>query len=194
MWRRACIYFEWKSRVSLPVITSNPSSSQFLIPSDGFKLSIRPGYYISGRVTWDDIFSLGDYPDFLQPVAQPGELNLLVTDADNYIFWDVMQTCNAYLAQTASAGSTATFNLPTVGDHYAILDNSHRHGNARSQCFLLGNGGHDPQCRSPADSPPDPLIVYPNPFKTCLFQYTLPKLHPGLEVYNLRGKTDHPDP
>ena len=187
-------YFEMEIPGSLPVITINPVEPPSVPdPLRRFQTQYQvPGYYISGRVTWDDIFSLGDYPDFLQPVAQPGELNLLVTDADNYIFWDVMQTCDAYLAQTASAGSTATFNLPAVGDHYAILDNSHRHGNAQQvNGFLLGQLWGTTHNADPQQTPsPIRLSVYPNPFEdSVLFQYTLPKASPvGLEVYNLRGQ------
>jgi len=79
-----------------------------------------------------------------------------------------------------------------VGDHYAILDNSHRHGNAQQvNGFLLGQlWGTTPNADPQQTPSPIRLSVYPNPFEdSVLFQYTLPKASPvGLEVYNLRGQ------
>lgn len=151
-----------------------------------------PSYYVSGRVTWDDISSLGSYPVFYQHVPSPGELNLLFTNSDNYVFWDVMRVCDAYLPQDQSAAGDAIFNFPMSLDHYTILDNSHRHGNAQHVSGLLkgqfwGNTSSDDPVQPPHQLR---LAAHPNPFTDITtITYSLPRSSPlRLDIYNLRGQ------
>jgi len=187
-------YFEITIPGDMPLLMVTPVTPPPVPdPVRRFDISYQvPSYYISGRATWDDISSLGTYPDFYQPVSAPGELNLLITDADNYVFWDIMQLCDAYLYQDVSASGEATFNLNATADHYAILDNSHRHGNAQQvNGFLLGQlwgntPNHDPQLPAAQIH----LSAFPNPFSdSAAIRYELPKATPfSLDIYNLRGQ------
>jgi hypothetical protein len=89
-----------------------------------------PGYLITGRSAWDDIDVLGAKPQHYTIVNQPATFAFMVTDADNHIMMQYDNNCMALYYQSPFEGTVTNFSIPIGQDWYAMIDNSHRHGNA----------------------------------------------------------------
>ncbi len=149
-------------------------------------------YYLCGRVTWDDISSLGVYPKVYQEVDYPGNVSFLVMDADNYMFYTIDGFGSAFHYDPPLSEGTALFDIPTGMDYYAFLDTRHFVGNAVKidgiMTFQYYGTAVDEDLIPGAD-----LIahrVFPNPSQGwCELQFELPKAgRTELAIYNLRGQ------
>lgn len=63
-------------------------------------------------------------------VNQPATFAFMVTDADNQIMMQYDNNCMALYYQSPFEGTVTNFSIPIGQDWYAMIDNSHRHGNA----------------------------------------------------------------
>ena len=114
-----------------PQITTVPFPED---PLNDWQLGIMfsvPHQYINGQVAWDDIDITGQTPRFYERLNQAGTVNLLFTDADNYLFYEISHTCEAYgVLENAQSGS-GTFNIPSGQDWYGFADNANHVSNAQ---------------------------------------------------------------
>lgn len=164
-------------------------------PSDDWRFAVSyqvSGYSISGRSTWDDIASTGAIPKFYYAVDAPGEVNLLVTDADNIFFYQDMNFCEAFAYQEASQQGNLIFDLPLGTDFFGFVDNSHRLANAQK---LSGAILYQRYGVANEDQVAPPTLAqlrqnHPNPFNPLTrIAFSLPKRMPAqIKLYNARGQ------
>jgi hypothetical protein len=123
--------------LEIPAAFAAPDITSITAPTDpvndwqiGVSFTV-PHQVINGQVAWDDIAITGVTPHYYKELDAPGSLNLLMTDPDNYIFYDVAHSCSAFnVLQNAQNGS-AVFNVPVGQDWYAFLDNKGHAANAQ---------------------------------------------------------------
>jgi hypothetical protein len=178
------------SPMPLPQITQIPVPQD---NADDWRFAIEfntPRHLIYGKVTWDDLTLNGSQP--YNEVNVSGKVNLLMTDADNYMFYNVGQMGDAFNVQTDVTSGTAMFNIPNSFDWYAFLDNSSHVANAQ-----LVTGAMLYQHYGTANSDnfiPEAGIIlypnYPNPFKMeTSIRFNLPKsAEAELSIYNIKGQ------
>jgi hypothetical protein len=183
--------------IEMPYAKSLPHITPISIPDDpqedwrimvGFA-SFR--HLISGVVAWDDIDALGTQPLFYKDVYLPGKVNLLMTDPDNILFYQMDHTCSAFnVLQNVSSG-TGLFNIPQNYDFYAFLDNSqvanaqHITGVITYEHFGVGNDDDAlPVSHTTLQQ------IYPNPFSdNAVIRFNLSKDSAlDLAVYNVKGQ------
>jgi len=151
-----------------------------------------PGYFVTGKTLWDDIDVLGTPARFYQKVDEPANVSFLVTDADNAIFLDLDNFCSGYAYSGLVASGTAVFDIPAGQNWYALLNNSHRHGNAvllsgALACEYWGTAVNDPQL------PPALFSIAaaaPNPFSgaTRIELAVKEAAEASIAIYNSRGQ------
>jgi len=151
-----------------------------------------PSQILYGRVTWDDLSANGSPPYFYKDIESGGKVNLLMTDADNYLFYGIDQTASAFNVLTDVASGSALFSIPNSLDWYAFLDNSSQVANAQLVSGVMvyehfGVGNDDPSL------PPSQLALYPNypnPFNNeTVIRFNLAKAHKtSLSIYNIKGQ------
>jgi len=185
--------------VSLPYLKPQPFINQVPPPDDQvldwrFNLSyFVPKQIVSGVITWDDIDYLTGQPLFYKTLEQPGRMNLLLTDADNYMFYDaadMADACGFFI--NAAGGTQLAVNLPANQDWYAFVDNSHQVANPQfvTGCLTLQHYGVPNADETIVPEPLTLLAPYPNPFcHQTLFAYR--KQFPGkmqINIYNVKGQ------
>ena len=151
-----------------------------------------PGYFVTGKTLWDDIDVLGAPARFYQAVDEPATVSFLVVDADNAIFLDLDNFCSAHAYTGPVASGAAVFDIPAGQNWYALLNNSHRHGNAvllsgAVACEYWGTAVNDPQLPAPVfrlDA------VAPNPFReqTRIDLELKEAAEVSIGIFNLRGQ------
>ena len=164
-------------------------------PQQDYRFTVNfasPGYYVSGKTLWDDIDVLGSPVGYYQFVDEPADVSFLVTDADNALFLANDNFCSAYGHTGPAASGNAVFNIPAGQDWYALLDNSHRHGNAvllsgTLSCEYWGSSANDaqiPEARFSLDA------AAPNPFAnaTRISLALKAAAEVSATVYNSRGQ------
>jgi hypothetical protein len=151
-----------------------------------------PVYYINGRVSWDDLSAQGTIPRFYKLVNEPSTINMLITDEDNYLFYQTMLLCEANLYLPNTDHGFVNFNVPAQQNWYAFLDNSTRLANSpliESMMLYEHYGvGVDDQLL--------PITTatlhqnYPNPFNpSTAIRFDIPRAtEASLRIYNLRGQ------
>jgi hypothetical protein len=149
-------------------------------------------WYLSGRVTWDDISSLGVYPVFYKEVAEPGHVSYLVADADNYLFYTIDGIGGVFDYVASTTGAEAFFDIPAGQDYFAFLDTKHLLGNAVKVSGVLSMDHYGVAADDP-HAPPLAGIrhqVWPNPSDgACELKFELPcSGRAEVGVYNLRGQ------
>ncbi len=187
-------YFQIGMDTAFPL----PEVIELPIPQDDvqdWRFAIQytvPDYYISGRVTWDDISTLGSYPVFYQEANGTGDVNMLLTDSDNVLFYQLMQYCDAYGYQFHSAAGEFEFDIPIGQDWYLFLDNSHRHGNAQYVEGLTVYQHYGVSVNDHYIPSKDLSInqIYPNPFNpSSAISFSLPRGgFTELAIYNIKGQ------
>ncbi|MDZ4121571.1 MAG: FlgD immunoglobulin-like domain containing protein, partial [Candidatus Cloacimonadaceae bacterium] len=187
-------YYQFVMQTPLPQPTVNTIEPP-VDNADDWRYAIVynvPRYYLSGRVTWDDISAQGIPSRFYKEVSAPGDISYLITDADNVLFYQIMLTCEAYQYQYAMSSVNAVFDIPLGQDYYAFVDNSHRHATAQyiEGAILYKHWGVN---LDDMVIPPVKTALYPNhpnPFnpQTALSYYLDEAQTVCLEVYNLRGQ------
>ncbi len=164
-------------------------------PVQDFRFAVNfasPGYFITGKTLWDDIDGLGAPARFYQAVDEPANVSFLVTDADNALFLDLDNFCSAYAYSGPVASGNAVFDIPAGQNWYALLNNSHRHGNAvllsgMLDCQYWGTAADDPQL-------PGAVFrldaIAPNPFtdRTRIGLELKEAAGISIEIFNLRGQ------
>jgi len=175
-----------------------PQITQIPVPEDNvddWRFAIEfntPKHLIYGKVTWDDLTLNGSQPYFYSEVDAPGKVNLLMTDADNYMFYNVGQMGDAFNVQTDVTGGTAMFDIPIDNNWYAFLDNSSHVANPQlvTGAMLYQHYG----TANDDDVIPQTKVLlypnYPNPFaKETAIRFNLPKSVPTeLSIYNTKGQ------
>lgn len=87
-------------------------------------------YYVRGKTLWDDIDIVGTQPCHYREVDQNANTAFLVTDADNFLFYQIDHFGAVYSYIPPAASGSALFDIVDGQQWYAFVDNSHRHGNA----------------------------------------------------------------
>jgi len=187
-------YYQFVMETALPLPTIT-DMSPIPDPVMDWRFAILysvPRYYISGRVTWDDISATGTYPKFYKLNDVPGDAALLITDSDNIMFYQSMQFCEALHYTPASAQGNFMYEIPTGQDYYTFLDNSHRHANAPliEGALLFQHYGVTNQDDYGPIQKPRLYQNFPNPFNpTTTIAFDLAKPSPvNIEIYNLKGQ------
>ncbi len=149
-------------------------------------------YYLNGRVTWDDISSLGTYPKFFYKVAIPDSVAVFSVNPDDLLFLQYDLMASVFSPTTPQESGTYNFHIPVgTTDWYSLLDNSHSSANA---ILVSGNFNYqDAAANEDGQQNPQARIIlstYPNPFTNELsISYSLSKSQPvKLSLYNLRGQ------
>ena len=151
-----------------------------------------PKQILYGKVTWDDLAANGAPAYFYKELDTPGKVNMLMTDADNYLFYTIDQTAQAFNVQTDACAGSALFNIPTAWDWYAFLDNSSQVANAQlvTGIMLYEHYGvsNDDNVMPAASLKLYPN--YPNPFSSETFiRFNLPsKAKTEICIYNSKGQ------
>ncbi len=175
-----------------------PQNTQIPVPiddTDDWRFAIEfntPSQIIYGRVTWDDLSANGSAPYFYKTLDIPGRVNLLMTDADNYLFYSIDHTASAFNMQSDVTSGSAVFNIPNNNNWYAFLDNSSQVANAQ-----LVTGAMFYQHYGVAND--DPILPtaevylypnYPNPFSMeTSIKFNAPKASwVKLSIYNIKGQ------
>ncbi len=156
----------------IPVPTGNTGDRRVAIEFN------TPKQVLYGKVTWDDLSSNGSQPYFYNQIDTPGKVNLLMTDADNYLFYSIGHAGEAFNVMTNVQNGSVQFNIPTDSNWYAFLDNSSQVANSQlvSGVMLYERYGvsNDDQVIPSANLALYPN--YPNPFGTDTnIRYNLPK-------------------
>jgi len=151
-----------------------------------------PKQILYGKVTWDDLAANGAPAFFYKELDSPGRVNLLMTDADNYLFYGIDQTAQAFNVQTDVASGAAMFNLPNQWDWYAFLDNSSQVANAQlvTGVMLYEHYGVSNDDNVLPSASVKLYPVFPNPFssETCI-RFNLPKsAQTDISIYNIKGQ------
>lgn len=150
-----------------------------------------PDYYLSGRVTWDDINSLGGTSIFYKSVPFAGDVAAFTVNDDDLLFLQYDLMASVFDDPTPQASGLREFSIPISSDWYTLLDNSHRSGNAVKVIASMvsshyGSGVSDDAAPGLADM----LAIAPNPIRNSA-KLTL-KGEPGMEatvrIYNNRGQ------
>ncbi len=184
--------FELATALPLPAITVN---TDIVDTVDDYRFYLNsvssPGYLITGRSAWDDIDVLGTKPQHYTMVNQPATFAFMVTDADNQIMMQYDNNCMALYYQSPFEGTVTNFGIPIGQDWYAMIDNSHRHGNA----IILQGSVNLQYYNSNEDSvvPGAQLRVvnlFPNPVKeeTKLLLELGASEEVGIKIFNARGQ------
>ncbi len=170
----------------IPVPTGNTGDRRVAIEFN------TPKQVLYGKVTWDDLSSNGSQPYFYNQIDTPGKVNLLMTDADNYLFYSIGHAGEAFNVMTNVQNGSVQFNIPTDSNWYAFLDNSSQVANSQlvSGVMLYERYGvsNDDQVIPSANLALYPN--YPNPFGTDTnIRYNLPKATKAkLTIYNIKGQ------
>lgn len=176
----------------VPHITSIP------VPADDtddwrFYLEFTtPKQILYGKVTWDDLAANGAPAYFYKDLDSPGRVNLLMTDADNFLFYGIDQTAQAFNVQTEVVSGSALFGIPNQWDWYAFLDNSSQVANAQLVTGIMlyehYGVGNDDSVLPAASVKLYPN--YPNPFSSETFiRYSLSKSdRTEICIYNIKGQ------
>ncbi len=186
--------YQFQIDVPLPL----PTIEELDLPSDPvqdyrFTVSFQsPGYYVTGRTLWDDIDVLGSPASYYRKVDAAADVSFLVVDADNALFLDLDNFCSAYAYSGPVNAANAVFDIPVGQNWFALLDNSHRHGNAvllsgSLGCYNWGSAVNDPQA-SPGLFKVS--AAAPNPF-TDTAKISLELKEPAelsVGIYNARGQ------
>jgi hypothetical protein len=179
-------------------IMPQPAFTQTEPPADQFEdyhMAITyssPAYYISGRVTWDDISSLGVYPNFLYEVEIPGAAAAFTLDADNLLFLQYDNMASIFDDGEPQSSGTCSFTIPdNSGLWYTLLDGSHLSSNASlvsGTLEYLGAVANEDEGLVPTIGLN--LACYPNPFReSTTIKFSLDQAqNADLAVYNLRGQ------
>ncbi|PKN74423.1 MAG: hypothetical protein CVU49_08290 [Candidatus Cloacimonetes bacterium HGW-Cloacimonetes-2] len=175
-----------------PVFTQiDPPANQSPDYYHGISFS-SPAYYLNGRVTWDDISSLGTYPKFYYKVDSPASVAVFSVNPDDLLFLQYDMMASIFSPSAPQSSGTYSFHIPVgTTDWYSVMDNSHLSGNAvlvsGSFSYQDASVNSDEQVIPPAQIL---LSTYPNPFTDRLsISYRLAKSQPvKLSLYNLRGQ------
>ncbi len=179
-------------------IMPQPAYTQMEPPNDpleDYHMAISyssPAYYISGRVTWDDISSLGVYPNFLYEVDIPGSAAAFTLDADNLLFLQYDNLASIIGSGIALTTGSCSFAIPdNTGMWYTLLDGSHLSSNASlvsGTLEYLGAVANEDEGLVPTIGLN--LACYPNPFReSTTIRFSLDQAqNADLAVYNLRGQ------
>lgn len=151
-----------------------------------------PHQVIRGTVTWDDIDIVGPKPWFYKELAQTGTASLLMTDPDNYIFYEIAQSCDAFNSLYNVQNGSAVFNVPAATDWYAFVDNSYHVANTvhvTGGILYLHYGVANEDETIPA-ARFRLLGSYPNPFRDKTeIRFSLPaETEVEVSIYNLKGQ------
>ena len=170
----------------IPVPTDNEEDWQFYLEFT------TPKQVLYGRITWDDLYGNNTQPYFFNTIDSPGKVNLLMTDPDNYLFYNIEHNASAFNVLYDVTSGSALFNIPNQTDWYAFLDNSTQVANAQlvsgAMLYLHHGVAND-----------DPVLPttsvalypnYPNPFSgETSISFRLEKSLPAsLSLYNIKGQ------
>ncbi len=151
-----------------------------------------PHQIIHGVVAWDDIDVTGIIPKYYKELEQPGSLNLLMTDADNYMFYEVAQTCEAFGVLQNVQGGGGLFNIPAGQDWYVFLDNGCHAANAQrvTGALLFLHYGVGNQDETVPAAQPGALSNHPNPFTgSTSIRFDLKNGGAAkVSIYNIKGQ------
>lgn len=176
----------------LPAFTSLEPPSD---PLEDYHMAISyssSAYYVCGRVTWDDISSLGAYPNFLYRTELPGSAAAFTLDADNLLFLQYDNLASIIGSGTPQSAGTCSFTIPdNTGLWYTLLDGSHLSSNASlvsGTLEYLGAVANEDEGLVPTIGLN--LACYPNPFReSTTIRFSLDQAqNADLAVYNLRGQ------
>ena len=150
-----------------------------------------PEYYLSGKVTWDDIHSLGVNSIFYKNVASPGSVSAFSVNDDDLIFLQFDLMASIFNDPTPASAGALEFSIPTSSDWYSLLDNSYCTGNAVKVTGSMNSAHFGVQTDDPTVPEAEAgLIVYPNPFRESLkLRLTMQEsVTTKISIYNQRGQ------
>lgn len=170
----------------IPVPPDNTDDWQFAIEFN------TPNQILSGKITWDDLSANGSIPYFYNTLYSPGKVNLLMTDEDNYIFYNTGHFGDAFNVQYDVTSGAASFNIPENTNWYAFLDNTNQVANAQlvSGVMLYQHYG---VANEDEVIPTAGICLYPNypnPFSSeTTLSFYLPKAAKAeIRIYNIKGQ------
>jgi hypothetical protein len=189
---------EYTFNVEIANALTVPNITQTAPPADPsqdwrFMISFAAPYQlITGVSTWDDIDIVGTVPKCYKKKDQAGSINLLMTDADNYMMYLVAQEANAFHVMQNVPYGNALFNIPADQHWYAFLDNGCHVAN--TQCVTAGvlyehfGASNQDDMLYPAGLAL--LPASPNPFRTGIdIRFRLGKdSHAVVGIYNVKGQ------
>jgi len=176
----------------VPQVTEIPAPPDLV---DDWRFVIQfntPNQILYGKVTWDDLSANGASPYFYKGIAAPGRINLLMTDADNYLFYGIDHTAQAIFASMDVMSGSGDFPILNNQDWFAFLDNSSQVANAQLVTGVMvyehyGTANND---NTIPQSGARLYQNYPNPFyNDTSISFNLPKTQKAkLTIYNLKGQ------
>lgn len=185
-------------QIELPYAKPMPVINPLPIPTDDvqdWKLAVMfdvTKQIITGVVAWDDIDVVGSQAIFNKDLNQTGKVNLLMTDSDNYMFYNVAHTADAFHVLNNVQTGVSVFDIPAQTDWYAFLDAANYVANAQyvSGMTLYRHYGVSNEDDVAAL---DHSIIYPNapnPFNTATtIRFALSKEDDiSLSIYNIKGQ------
>jgi hypothetical protein len=145
-----------------------------------------------GKVTWDDLSANNAAPYFYNQIDQPGKVNVLMTDADNYLIYSLSHGGDAFNVQTDVQSGVAAFSIPNNNIWYAFLDNSSHvaTGQLVTGVMLYEHYGVANEDNIQPAAAISLSSSYPNPFnQEASISFNLPKsTKADLAIYNTKGQ------
>ena len=181
---------------TIPAVMPAPQFTTISPPTDpieDYDVSIEyncPAYYLSGKVTWDDISSLGISPYFYKYVPVPSTVSAFTVNSDDLLFLQIDMMASVWDNPLPMNSGQIDFSIPIGMNWYTVLDNSFASGNAvlaAGRLITHANVSIDDE-NIPSPNVSD-IKAWPNPFSHSLkISLNGIKSYAKLDIFNHRGQ------
>ncbi len=184
--------FQIAAPMPMPVVEQLPPPADTVQDYRFWSAFTTPGYYVRGKTLWDDIDIVGTQPCHYREIDTESTAAFMVTDADNFLFYQIDHIGAAYSSTQPTVGGSTLFYIVDGQDWYDFADNSHHHANAVKLSGILRFESGP----SPNDDPAAPAVemvlhpAVPNPtLGDVSWRLDLAKTTDiDATVYNIRGQ------
>ncbi|HNX01286.1 MAG TPA: FlgD immunoglobulin-like domain containing protein, partial [Candidatus Cloacimonadota bacterium] len=143
-------------------------------------------------VIWDDITGALSRPNLYKTITETGTANFQLMDPDNFMFYQLALTADAFNYVANSIAISCMYNVPSNSEWYASIDNLNHVRNCQYITGSLKFQQNSTAVSDPVSVVRIPSLApnYPNPFNpTTTIEYQIPQaMDTDLSIYNIRGQ------